>query len=186
MKPMNIMMIITKIVQHKKAKCCYYLMEEYELDNSWLETLKETEEKYNLFYKETQESIDIHSFFIKNNEIIRVSKDKILLDDGVLKRDDLIYHIKNNRKLNDTVYKLKSILKYNLTLEPEEVLNEYWGDEYLVEERNMSDIIFSKTISIFRDINCLFILFNYPTSRNRNTKKIYITNTGYRKTRRRR
>lgn len=161
-------------------------MEEYELDNSWLETLKETEEKYNLFYKETQESIDIHSFFIKNNEIIRVSRDKILLDDGILKRDDLIYHIKTNRKLNDTVYKLKSILKYNLTLEPEEVLNEYWGDEYLVEERNMSDIYFSKTISIFRDINCLFILFNYPTPRNRNTKKVYITNTNHRKTRRRR
>ena len=161
-------------------------MEELELDNSWLENLEKIEKKYDLFYKDTQESIDIHSFYIKNNEIIRTSKEKIILDNGAINRDDLIHFVKENRKLNNTTYKLDKILKYNLTIEPYEVLNEYWEDEYLTEERNISNIHFSETISVFQDINCLFILFTYPTHRNRHTKKVYLTSTNNRKTRRRR
>jgi hypothetical protein len=161
-------------------------MEELELDNSWVENLEKIEKKYDLFYKDTQESIDIHSFYIKNDEIIRTSKEKIILDNGVLNRDDIINFVKENRKLNNITYKLNKILKYNLTIEPHEVLNEYWEDAYLTEEKNISNVYFSETISVFQDINCLFILFTYPTLRNRFTKKVYLTSSNNRKTRRRR
>ena len=56
----------------------------------------------------------------------------------------------------------------------------------LSQERKMTDIHFLDTITIFQDINSLFILFTYPTNRNRNTKKVYITDSNNRKTRRRR
>uniref|UniRef100_A0A6C0CNN4 Uncharacterized protein n=1 Tax=viral metagenome TaxID=1070528 RepID=A0A6C0CNN4_9ZZZZ len=169
-----------------KAKYNYYLMEDFELDNNWIKKLERIERKYDLFYKDKQESIDIHSLFIKNNEIIRTSREKMFIEDGKLSRDALIYFIKNNRKLNNVTYKLDSILKFNLTISPEDVVNDYWDNNYLTQERYMSDIEFSDTISVFQDINTLFILFSYPIRSNRNTKKVYITNTYNRKTRRKR
>ena len=80
-------------------------MEDFEIDNKWVRNLENIERKYDLFYKEKQDSIDIHSIFIKNKEIIRTSKDTLLLNDGLLNRDNLIYFIKNNRKLNNVTYK---------------------------------------------------------------------------------
>ena len=168
-----------------KAKYNYYLMEDFELDNNWIKKLERIERKYDLFYKDKQESIDIHSLFIKNNEIIRTSRGKMFIEDGKLSRDSLIYFIKNNRKLNNVTYKLHSILKFNITISPEDVVDDYWDNNYLTQEKHMSDIEFSDTISVFQDINSLFILFSYPTHSNRNTKKVYITNTNNRKTRRR-
>ena len=161
-------------------------MEDNEIDNKWIRNLENIEKKYDLFYKDKQDSINIYSLFIKNNQIIRSSKDSLLLENGVLTRDNLIFFIKNNRKLNNVIYKLNSIVKFNLNIEPEDVIDNIWSKNYLSQERNMSDIYFSDTITIFQDINSLFILFTYPTNRNRNTKKVYITNTKNRKTRRRR
>ena len=180
----RIMIIISVILI--KPKYIYYLMEDFEIDNKWVRNLENIERKYDLFYKEKQDSIDIHSIFIKNKEIIRTSKDTLLLNDGLLNRDNLIYFIKNNRKLNNVTYKLDSIIKFNLTIDPEDVIDNNWGDSYLSQERKMTDIHFLDTITIFQDINSLFILFTYPTNRNRNTKKVYITASNNRKTRRRR
>ena len=181
MKTMNIISVILI-----KPKYIYYLMEDIEIDNKWIRNLENIERKYDLFYKDKQENVNIHSIFIKNNEIIRTSKDTLLLENGVLKRDSLIYFIKNNRKLNNVTYKLNSIAKFNLFIDPEDVIDNCWSNNYLTQERNMSDIHFSDTITIFQDINSLFIFFTYPTNRNRNTKKVYITTTNNRKTRRRR
>ena len=181
MKTMNIISVILI-----KPKYIYYLMEDFEIDNKWIRNLENIERKYDLFYKDKQDSIDVYSLFIKNNEIIRSSKDTLLLENGILKRDNLIYFIKNNRKLNNVIYKLNSIVKFNLDIEPEDVIDNVWNNNYLSQERNMSDISFSDTITIFQDINSLFILFTYPTNRNRNTKKVYITSSNNRKTKRRR
>ena len=161
-------------------------MEDFELDNSWVKKLEQIESKYDLFYKDKQESINIYSFFIKNGEIIRSSSDKLLLDEGILKRDSLVYFIKNNRKLNNVTYRLHSILKYNITISPEDVVQDSWTNDYLTQERTMSDIYFSDSITVFQDINALFILFSYPPPGNRNTKKVYITTSKNRKTRRKR
>lgn len=169
-----------------KPKYIYYLMEDFEIDNKWIRNLENIEKKYDLFYKDKQDSIEVYSLFIKNNEIIRSSNDTILLENGILKRDNLVYFIKNNRKLNNVTYKLNSIVKFNLDIEPEDVIDNIWNNNYLSQERNMSDINFSDTITIFQDINSLFILFTYPTNRNRNTKKVYITSSNNRKTKRRR
>ena len=169
-----------------KPKYIYYLMEDIEIDNKWVRNLENIERKYDLFYKDKQDSINIYSVFIKNKQIIRTSKDTLLLDNGILKRDNLIYFIKNNRKLNNITYKLNSIAKFNVNIDPEDVIDNVWSNKYLSQERNMSDIHFLDTITIFQDINSLFILFTYPTNRNKNTKKVYITNSNNRKTRRKR
>lgn len=157
-----------------------------ELDNTWIEKLEKIEKKYDLFYKDKQESIKVYSLYVKNNEIIRTSKDTLLLDNGMLKKETLLYYLRNARKLNDTTYKIKSVSKFNLTIEPEDVLTNTWQDKYFSEERNMADIYFSESISVFQDINSLFILFSFPTNKNKNTKKVYLTSRKQRKTRRRR
>lgn len=157
-----------------------------ELDNTWIEKIEKIEKKYDLFYKDKQESIKVYSLYVKNNEIIRTSKDTLLLDNGMLKKETLLYYLRNARKLNDTTYKIKSVSKFNLTIEPEDVLTNTWQDKYFSEERNMADIYFSESISVFQDINSLFILFLFPTNKNKNTKKVYLTSRKQRKTRRRR
>ena len=168
--------------------------------DSLIENLKKLDYSNGETYKLSLESIfieqmsqplnnqirDLFFEYEKDNEIIRTSKDTLLLENGVLKRDSLIYFIKNNRKLNNVTYKLNSIAKFNLFIDPEDVIDNCWSNNYLTQERNMSDIHFSDTITIFQDINSLFIFFTYPTNRNRNTKKVYITTMNNRKTRRRR
>ena len=72
MKTTNIISVILI-----KPKYIYYLMEDFEIDNKWIRNLENIERKYDLFYKDKQDSIDVYSLFIKNNEIIRSSKDTL-------------------------------------------------------------------------------------------------------------
>ena len=91
-------------------------------------------------------------------------------------------------------YSIFSLLKYNMTLEPEDIqqyLNtqEYKDDSsFLKTIKNIDTIFFEKTISSFQDLNSLFFILRKKSSTNEKqietlnnhkniqpyTKKIYI------------
>jgi hypothetical protein len=96
-----------------------------------------------------------------------IKKEFILLDEGgILKRDNLIALIKKNQKYNNIKYKLLSILRFNINLEPEEV-NKFISTSYnstekcrfLSSEKYLNDIKYSSTINIFQDLNSLYFIF---------------------------
>lgn len=166
-----------------------------ELDNSWVEKFKKEESEYNNFYKEKPTSIKLFFIYVNREKIIDLIKtETILLNNNAnIEKNHLISLIKKNQSNHNIKYKLLSLLKFNIDIEPIDVLS--FNDinyndnkeKYLTSERYIQDIHFNDTVCIFQDINSLFLIFIESNSLCKNTssrtttKKIYF-NTNKRKT----
>jgi hypothetical protein len=90
-----------------------------------------------------------------------------------LSGDQVLTLIKKNAIQDHVKYSLLSILKYNITLEPINLKTfikykadiRSQGDEFLTSIKKIDSISFEKTISMFQDLNDLFILFYEAESR---------------------
>ena len=167
-----------------------------ELDNTWITNFEAKEKDYNSYYKEDLSFICINYVYINNrNAIINISKEKYLFKKpGVLSRDELLGLIKHNTIHNSVKYSLLSLLKYNIDFEPINLKtflrskDKNIGNNYLQSVTNIDNIVFEKSISMFHDINNLFIIFinKLPTNNTFNnilavknrqmTKRVYIHN----------
>lgn len=216
--------------------------DEEELDNTWVDNYKINEEKYNEFYNEQVNTIKVFFMYISNEQVVVNIKQEVLTlsVSGVLKREQLITLIKEKQYLHKIKYKLFSVVKYNIDLQPEEVdefitvsvsdsdsntisnsntisvsdsdsntisvsvsdsnsnsnsntisdSNNY-TKRFLIPENYINDIYFTDTISIFQDLNSLYILFKEGKSeridkknKDKNTtKKNKYTSTNKRYTR---
>jgi len=173
------------------------------LDIDWINEFKSNEDKYNDFYKEPVNSVIVYLLYVnKENEVQHIHKDRCLINNnnGMLNREIIISFIKRYHQLFSVNYKLFSILKYNIDLEPSEIqdfsikenTNKY-ESRFLKSEKYLDDIYFKETIHMFQDLNALFFIFventanhanhaneaNQANQANANTsiKRIKITNT---------
>lgn len=169
----------------------------YEIDNSWITKFKEEESEYNNFYKEQPTSVKLYFMYVNKENIIDFIKtENILLNNNAdLEKNHLIFLIKKNQINHNIKYKLLSLLKFNIDIEPIEVLSmntTHYQDptKYLSNERFLQDIHFNDTVCIFQDINSLFFIFKEQSQENfkskesssqSTTKKIFF-NTNKRKT----
>ena len=92
----------------------------------------------------------------------------------------MIYILKKNKQNNKKNHKLISVLQYNIDLEPEEVLNYLKYKEnynFLTVVSKVNDILWNDTISIFKNLNSLHVIYyEEPVKKSNNTKKVYIRN----------
>ena len=109
-----------------------------------------------------------------------------------MSREELVGLIKHNTIHNSVKYSLLSLLKYNIDFEPINLKtflrskDNHIGSNYLKSISNIDTIVFEKSISLFHDINNLFIIFidkSSPTNNSTNlavvkprqmTKRVYI------------
>ena len=150
-------------------------------DSSWMEMLEKEEEDYKSFYKENFDILKIfYSYVDSNNNIYYVNKDNLFIENNKINRDELIYILKKNKLNNSKNHKLISVLQYNIDLEPEDVLNYLKFKEkynFLTIVSKINDILWNDTISIFKNLNSLHIVYyEEPIKKSSNTKKIYIRN----------
>jgi hypothetical protein len=159
------------------------------LSDDWINKFEENDKLYKDFYKDNIYYINIDFIYInKNNEIEKIKQDSFLLtQENSIKRDELIGLLKRNSIENDKRYSLLSILKYNITLETDEIkhflstsdLSEY-NKMFLTINRHIETIFFEKTINMFQDLNNLYFIFyekNDELKRgdlNNVTKRIYL------------
>jgi phage anti-repressor protein len=138
------------------------------LDTTWVNEYKKSESIYNDFYKEPVTSIGIYLLYInKDNELEHTHRDRCLLEkNGLLKRDIIMSFIKRYQYLFSVNYKLKSLLQYNIDLEPVEVsdfVNEeksnLFENRFIKTEKYLNDIHFEDSIHMFQDLNALFFIF---------------------------
>ena len=109
---------------------------------------------------------------------------KLLAENGWLKRDRIIALIKQYQMRESVKYKLNSILRYNIDLNPDEITA--YADagtgtgaddtnRFLTAEKYLDDIHFNDSITMFHDLNALYFLFSeekvQPASVNQ-TKRI--------------
>ena len=167
--------------------------EDEKIDTSWIANFKSEEESYNHFYKEPLDSIMIYVLYVNTDkELIHVDIHRCLLaENGWLKRDRIIALIKQYQMRESVKYKLNSILRYNIDLNPDEI-TAYASNagtvtdagtgtgaddtnRFLTAEKYLDDIHFNDSITMFHDLNALYFLFSeekvQPASVNQ-TKRI--------------
>jgi hypothetical protein len=137
------------------------------LDDSWLKEFEISENDYKNFYTEDITVIQIHLIYIRDNSIKKIKEEKFLLKTpGILQKEELMSIIKHNIFSNNIKYSLSSILKFNINLEPANLKtflrtkDKNIGNNFLHSVKNIDNIKFDKTITMFHDINDIFILFN--------------------------
>jgi len=168
-----------------------------ELNDDWINNFDKNDNLYKDFYKDNLYYINIDFIYInRNNEIEKIKQESVLLSvQNYITRDELIGILKRNSIDNNIKYSLMSILKYNITLEPDDVKNfllsddtTFYNDKFLIVNRDIDKIIFEKTINMFQDLNSLFIIFYENTKKNKasnintGTKRAYMKQNANRKT----
>jgi hypothetical protein len=165
-----------------------YDMEE-ELDDSWINEFQKNDEPYNELYKDDIFTINLNFLYInKENNIEKIKEEIFFMQNpNVISREEIIQLIKHNSTVNNNNYSLLSIIKYNITLNPEDITtfltNDFdsYNEKFFIILKHIDTIVFDKTILTLQDLNTLFIIFyekdkmelrNNSISNN-NTKKIY-------------
>ena len=167
-----------------------------DLNSDWINDFEKLDNEYKNYYTEDLSFIKIHYVYInKDNNIEKLMEEKILLKNpGILQRDELLRIIKNNSFSNNIKYSLLSILKFNINLEPIHLKNflrskdKNIGSSFLQSIKNIDSIRFEKSISMFHDINDIFIIFHQKLNTSQKsqiyTKKIFINPNAKKRTKR--
>jgi len=156
------------------------------LDDEWIHKFDEVDNLYKDFYKEDLYYVTLKIIYInRDNQMEKIKQQSYLMSKpNTILNEEIIEILKNNSIDNNKRYRLLSILKYNITLEPEEVNNyiNYPGenDHYLSTIRYIDTITFEKSIHMFHDLNDLIIVFYERSNEiktqdpHNTTKKIYL------------
>ena len=160
-----------------------------ELNDDWIDNFEEKDKLYKDFYKDNLCYVNIDFIYInKNNEIEKIKQEPFLMSEqNSITRDELIGLLKRNSIDNDKRYSLLSILKYNITLDSDDIKNfltasdlSHYNELFLTINKHIDTIFFEKTINMFQDLNNLYFIFyeknNDVKKRDLNnvTKRIYL------------
>lgn len=165
-----------------------------DIDETWINEFKKNEEVYDDFYKDKVEQIKLFYLYVSStNNVESIKKDSIQLDtDGILKKNKIIELILQHQNYNSIKYKLLSLIRFNMDIEPEQIkefvytTNRDKPSQFITSEKYLNDIKYSDTIHIFQDLNCLYFIFYEEKSKitnitnintNPNTKTIIKTIT---------
>ena len=168
------------------------------LDTSWINEFEKADKDYEIFYKENLIYIKVTIIYVNNNnEIDKIKEEKIILKTpNIISKESIIEILKRNSINDNKKYTITTLLKYNIDLDPSDIrsflLNrdhnneDENNDEYLSVVKNIDDIYWNKTISMFQDLNNLFIIFyentkikennnasNNNGSTQKTTKRVY-------------
>jgi hypothetical protein len=151
-----------------------------ELNDDWIKNFEENEKLYNDFYKDDLYYINLKVVYInKFNEIEKIKQECYLMTNpNIISREEILQLFKTHSIDNNLKYKLKSILRYNITLDVNEIKtflkNPLNYKNYLSTIKNIDTINFEKTINYFHDLNDVYFIFHEELKEKKNiTKKIF-------------
>ncbi len=153
--------------------------EQLDLDTTIIDEFEKDDELYNDFYKDKIEQINLYILYVdNNNDLFHIKKDTTTLNNGKLEKDDLKNLIRQYIKYQNKKYRLISLLKWNITIEPEEI-SDYLRNEkkfdFIKSIRNINSIEFEDSINLFHNLNSLYLVFHERWKLLENkTKKVYL------------
>jgi hypothetical protein len=166
------------------------------MDNDWILTFEKTDKLYEDFYKDDLYFINLKYIYInRNNDIVKMNSENFLMSTpNYITREEILKILKKNTNDNNINYSLLSVLRYNITLDSNDIehflssLNDGNTNNFLTIIKNIDAISFEKTISMFQDLNDVIFIF-YEKSKelkqlneNNLTKKIFIHSNNKKKT----
>jgi len=117
-----------------------------ELDDDWITHFEKSDKIYKDFYKDDVYFLNIHFVYVnKVNEIEFVKEENFLMSEkNYIKKEELIRILKYNNIIDNTKYSILSIIRYNITMEPDEILpflkNENYNNDFLFPIKNIDTI----------------------------------------------
>ena len=157
------------------------------LNDDWIEKFDKTDKLYQDFYKDDLYYIKLKIVYInRNNELEKIKQESFLMSKpNFISREEIIQILKKNVSQDNRNYSLLSILRYNITLDSDDIKDYiYIGSNqernFLSIVKNIDAISFDKTINMFQDLNDLIFLFYEKSTElkqvnpDRLTKKIYL------------
>ena len=150
-----------------------------DLEDEWVNSILKENKDYDDFYNEVNNMVSIFFIYVnKYNKIIFVQKEDSYIDEGMMSKLDLSLIIKKNSKIDNKKFSPISLLKYNIDLEPHNInnyINNINGFNFLTVEKNIKDLQWKDSITLFKDINSLYIIYyeKIKKTTNKNTKSIY-------------
>ena len=168
----------------------YDFEENNELNDTWISSFEDKDKLYKDYYKDDLYYVNIDFIYVnKDNEIEKIKQEPFLMSvHNSITRDELIGLLKRNSIDNDKRYSLLSILKYNITLDAEDIKNfllspdlSSYNQRFLTVNKHIDTIFFEKTINMFQDLNNIYFIFHEKTDDfkkrdlNSVTKKIYLS-----------
>ena len=149
-----------------------------DVGEEWLIKYIENEKVFDKFYKEKVNNIKLYFFYIdKNKDIIKVLKNNLDISNNIIKKNELLEIIKGKRKILSKKFLLIQILKYNFSIENNNInkfLNNSDNFNFLKKMDTIEDIYWEDTIPLFTSLNSLYFIFFEKQKRKHNTKKILL------------
>jgi hypothetical protein len=162
-------------------------------ESTWLAAFKAGEQQdYQAFCTEEVKSVQMYYVFINSaKEVERVAENtlNLRLHPGVVEREQLVACIKEQQQIQSTStkthYKIMSLLRFNVDLTTDEVmdfvepgdeeeeeegegedivkqaldLDAYYQDRFFRVEKQLEEVRFPHTIAMFNDLNALVVVF---------------------------
>ena len=151
------------------------------IDEGWIDEFEFIENNYDKFYNVDNEKVKLCSIYINDKEVEKINTQTYQLKDkNQLSKQELQSCI---NKLSNNNYKLDSILRYNISMRPSELidfkkkgidLNDKF--KYMHKIESIEDIYIMPTIQMFSDLNTIYFFFEKIKKTNRFTKKIIFKN----------
>uniref|UniRef100_A0A6C0EQB3 Uncharacterized protein n=1 Tax=viral metagenome TaxID=1070528 RepID=A0A6C0EQB3_9ZZZZ len=164
------------------------------LNDDWINNFEKNDKLYKDFYKDDLYYTNINFIYLnKANEIEKIKNESFIMSKvNSITREEIIRILKNHSFDNGIRYGLLSILRYNITIESERVVNflnekdiSLYNEQFLVPINNIDEIVFEKTIHMFHDLNDIIIIFyeknNNTSSHNNTTKRVFLSTSSSRK-----
>jgi len=163
-------------------------MDNYEIDETWIDDFEQIEKLYNGLYTEQLQNVLVYFLYVNDKkELFYIKKNVIEINDGQISKEHLVFLLKNNHIHNKKKFRPITILKYNINLQPKDIIHYLKNTKnysFLSLERNINTISWEDTIPLFHELNSLFIIYTENKKTNNTTKKVYIRNKNNRKTKR--
>jgi hypothetical protein len=155
------------------------------LDDEWINTFEKTDKLYQEFYKDDLYYTNLQIVYVnRGNEIEKIKQEAFLMTKpNFISREEIIGILKNNSIDNGRRYTLLTILKYNVTLDADDIkgfLKDDISYNFLTIVKNIDAIKFDKTINMLHDLNDLVLIFYEKSNEFKNvnlntmTKRIYL------------
>jgi hypothetical protein len=158
-----------------------------ELNDDWIINFEKTDQLYENFYKDNLYYVNLKLIYLnRENEIEKIKQEPFLMTTpNYISREQILGILKKTINEDNKHYTLISILKYNISIEPDDIqyfLMKTIDPNFLTIVKNIDAITFEKSIHMFHDLNDLMFIF-YEKSKslkkldhNKCTKKIYLNN----------
>ena len=182
--------------EHEKDFDSDLELEDTKLDSKWIDDFELQDKKYESFYTEDITHIHFHCIYVnRNNDIEKIKEEKLLMKTpNYISRDEMIGILKKNSIINNKRYIVLSIVKYNINLEPSDIQfflkpSKNLDSTFLTSVKNIDAIPLERSISMFQDLNDIFIIFSETAEKStkidtktlNNTRRVYINKRNARK-----